>query len=105
METGKYSASFINVTEGHEAWMLTITQERPCLDRRFIKMLIRNAADLMMEDGIYCSDVYVILRRDGQYIAQITLKSFQILSAIYLSVEIQDRDHMPIRLRIMTIAE
>lgn len=105
METGKYSASFINVTEGHEAWMMTITQERPCLDRRFIKMLIRNAADLMMEDGIFCSDVYVILRRDGKYIAQITLKTFHFLSAIHFAVSIQDRYHMPILLRIMTIAE
>lgn len=51
MVTGKYSASFMNVTEGHEAWMMTITQERPCLDRRFIKMLIRAAVPRLWRMG------------------------------------------------------
>ena len=105
MELAKYSASFINVTEGHEAWMMTITQERPCLDRKFIKMLIRAAVPQMMEEGIYCSDVYCILRRDGRYIGKITLRSFQICSSVFLSVWIQDINHLPIRTRIMTMAD
>ena len=105
METGKYSASFINVTEGHEAWMMTITQERPCLDRRFIKMLIRAAVPQIMEEGIDCRDAICILRRDGQYIGEITFKSFQICASVFLSVEIRDRNHFPIRIRIMTMAD
>ena len=105
METGKYSASFMNVTEGHEAWMMTITQERPCLDRRFIKMLIRAAVPEIMEQGIYCQDAICILRRDGKYIGQITFKFFQICSSVFLCVEIQDKNHFPIRLRIMTMAD